>query len=171
MALDGALGDAEPRADLTVAQRGGHQAENLAFPGRQPSGRPGLGRLARVEGAVGDRDRHHAATEVGTGPERGGERLAVGALVQIAAGTLGEEVLDQPRVVVHGQHDDAQVRLVLEQLADGGGRILVARHLDVEEDGVGPVPGGQPHYLLAVTRLRADLEVALGAQQIAQSLA
>jgi hypothetical protein len=65
-----------------------------------------------------------------------------------------------------GEDDDAHLgQPVVGGDRAGGGQAVGARHADVHEHDVGPLPPGELHRLLAVTGLADHRDVVLGVEQ------
>ena len=115
--------------------------------GRMP--RVSRGRRAQpLDQAHGEsaRDRRLALDDTPHGARKGGE---VDVLAQVAGGARAEREKSGVLVVAAGEHHDADLGGLLEDLAHGGDAVD-AGQADVHEHHVGPVVQGQLDSLLAV---------------------
>ena len=152
-------------------------AASISRTPRSRSVRSGNGRSSGPGGRAGEVRRdaagqrgteHHAAGR--GGPHRVVDLLGPRALEQVAGGAGPDGRQDRVVVLVHGQHDDLDVRVPPGDEAGGLDPVEVG-HLDVHDDDVRLGLGDQVQRLAAVARRADHLDAVQRAEQGDQPVA
>ncbi len=170
MRLDGFLGQTQLPGDLAVGPAAGQFGQHLQLPGGQPVPRRGgaiwAGR-SRVRQCgnqkAGDLrvEQHMSGMD---GPDRGGQRLRVNVLVDIARRARPQRGQDGRRVGEARDHEDPRRTAVLAKSVQRRYTVAVG-HAQVEQHDVGCDLAGHAHTGLTVGRLADDLDVVLNVEE------
>jgi hypothetical protein len=157
-----------------------HQLEHFVLTGRQPRvPRPVWASpvwVIRIHRAAGRRPRNVHGEPVRARrsgrrdlPDRPDEFVPADTLVQEGIDVQQQHLLNQPKIVVRGQHDDPRTRAALADLGHRAARRPV-RHLQIEQDDVGLGAGRDCDRRATGPGVAGDPEIGLGSEQVADGV-